>query len=219
MAQTRSQEGLAAGDLLAAAVALTPAQRTRAVEAFFHTHPGAGSGRYGLGRAVLDLLSWEVSSGRIDVLSGSAWWQGVNGLLVLDLAAVVEGSRSDAPAVSAWREFAEGGGHQGALWEAHQQSLHRGVTACQELFEDESKAERTLAAIIIEVVDRTAVSNGSTDSDQFARMTDRFYPKEYPADPVEIAVLQRMQIRTAVTVLDGGGKSIANVGLRSSRWG
>ncbi len=211
--------GLSGTRLVAAAIALTPAERTRVVETFFVAHPGAGEGRYGLGRAVLDFQSWEVASGRIDGNAGSNWWRGVNGLMVIDIAAALEGVRRDEPGVVSWLDFAATPeAPQEALWEAHQRSLHRGVRVCSPLLFEEPEAERTFAAIVVEVVDRTAISNGRTDSGELARMTDRFYPKEYPVSDEALQGVQRMRARTADTLRDQDGKVISSVGLDSDRW-
>lgn len=219
MAEGASNAGLSGTRLVAAAIALSPAERTRVVESFFVAHPGAGEGRYGLGRAVLDFQAWEVASGRIDGSGGSHWWRGVNGLLVLDIAAALEGLRREDSGVACWLGFAAAPrASQQALWDAHQRSLHHGVRVCAPLLLDESEAEQTFAAIVIDVVDRTAVANSRTDSGELARLTDRFYPKEYPVAEEALQGIRRMRKRTQDSLRDSDREVIPNVGLESTRW-
>jgi hypothetical protein len=189
-----------------------------AVEAFFAAHPHSGATPFGLGQAILDFQRWEVASGRIADAGGSDWWRGVNGMMVLDIEAAAGHQGPLSPAIHAWREYLTTGEPQLALWEAHQRSLHAGVRACASLLDAEPLAERQFAAIVIDVVDRTALSGSATDNDGLARMTERFYPRLYPIDPDGLPALEEMRTKTAARLLDAGGEPFANVGLDSTRW-
>ncbi len=199
------------------AIALTPAERNTIVEAFFALHPGAGEGRLGLGQAILDFQAWEVGSGRITESGGSPWWRGVNGQMVLDIAAAQK-SAGDSAAVRAWREYASGLGTQAELWEAHQRSLHAALRLSGHLLANESDAERAFAEIVVDVVDRTALAGRATDSPELAEMTRRYYPWAYPVDPASLAPLESIRERTANRLLAPGGAVFTDVGIASTRW-
>ncbi len=209
----------AAGARLAEAVAVTPAARMEAVESFFAAHPRSSEGPFGLGRAILDFQAWEVASGRISASGGgSDWWRAVNGMMVLDIAAASHGAARPSPAIRAWLDYATASEPQGALWEAHQRSLHAGIRACARLLGAEPPAERQFAAIVIDVVDRTALSGAATDNDGLARMTERFYPRQYPIDPGELPALEAMRAKTAARLVDGTRGPLLDVGIDSTRW-
>ncbi len=95
--------------------ALTPAQRLVACVRFFDVHSGfplRPPGRYGFGQGMVDFLTWEIASARLEERRRTAWWRVVSGRLVLDLAAaetvIVTAENEDAvePAVAAWLEYA-----------------------------------------------------------------------------------------------------------------
>lgn len=209
----------AAAGRLAEAIALSPAARMATVEAFFVANPRSSEGPFGLGRAILDFQAWEIASGRIAAGGGgSDWWRAVNGMMVLDIAAAAGGDAGTSPAARAWRDYTLAADPQSALWEAHQRSLHAGVRACASLLDAEPSAEQQFAAIVIDVVDRTALSGGATDNDGLARLTERFYPRLYPIDRGGLPALEAMRTKTAARLRDASGQPFANVGLGSTRW-
>ena len=199
-------------------MALTPGERCAIVEAFFLAHPGVGTGRFGLGQAILDFQAWEVGSGRILESGGSAWWRTINGQLVLDIADAQGTTRRDSPSVSAWRAYASGSGTQSDLWEAHQRSLHSALIQCGALLADEPPAEREFAEIVVDIVDRTALSGRPTDSSDLAELTKRYYPWSYPAPPAALPRLEQLRARTADRLRGPDDVVLANVGIASSRW-
>lgn len=203
---------------LAAAIALSPAERMRQVEAFFLAHPQSDAGPFGLGQAILDFQQWEIASGRIPEAGGSAWWRGVNGMMVLDIASACRGEPPATPAVRAWLSYTGAPDPQAALWHAHQHSLHAGIRACAALLASEPEAEQRFAEIVIDVVDRTALAGTATDNDGLARMTGRFYPVCYPIDPASLPALALMREKTAARLLDVAGEPFENVGMGSTRW-
>lgn len=203
---------------LTEAIAVSPADRMRQVEAFFAAHPQSGAGLFGLGQAILDFQRWELASGRIGDAGGSGWWRGVNGMMVLDIASACRGDAPATPAVRAWVNYTTARDPQAALWEAHQRSLHAGIRACAALLAAEPEAEQRFAAIVIDVVDRTALAGTATDNDGLARMTQRFYPASYPIGPDDIPELDLMREKTAARLLDGAGRRLENVGMGSTRW-
>lgn len=204
---------------LAHAVALSPADRMRQVEAFFAAFPRSSSGPHGLGQAILDFQRWEIGSGRIQDAGGSPWWRGVNGMMVLDIAAAQRGDAATTPAIRAWRDYATSPDPQAALWDAHQRSLHAGIRACAALLAAEPEAEQRFAALVIDVVDRTALAGTATDNDGLARLTDRFYPAIYPIAAGSLVALDAMRQKTAARLLDGTGRPFSNAGMDSTRWG
>lgn len=197
---------------------MTPAERRRVVEDFFAAHSRPPAGPFGLGQAILDFQAWEVSSGRIAAAGGSDWWRGVNGVMVLDIAAAIRGDATASPAVAAWLDYATAPDPQAALWEAHQRSLHAGVRVCAGLLAHETDAEREFAATVVDLVDRTALAGTPTGDDGLARMTERFYPQRYPIQPEALAALELMREKTASRLLDADGQPFANVGVDSTRW-
>lgn len=203
---------------LAEAIALTPAARMEAVGAFFAANPRSPEGPFGLGRAILDFQEWEVTSGRIPANGGSRWWRAVNGMMVLDIAAATTGEGTVSTAVRAWLAYPSSEHPQHALWEAHQRSLHAGIFAGTTLLQEEPEAERRFAAIVIDVVDRTALSEAATDNDSLARLTERYYPSAYPIGPDALPALEGMREKTAARLLDSGGNPFRDVGIDSSRW-
>jgi len=206
-------------ELLKRAVSISPRQRREVMEAFFADHPGRGEGPHGLGRAILDFQAWQLSSGRVAGPGDSAWWRCVNGFMVLDVAAAMEHSGPASPAVQAWRDFAaDSAAPQSALWEAHQRSLHRALRACAALLEAECSAEQEFAAIVIDVVDRTALADSPTDSPGLARLTERFYPREYPVAPAALPALRLLQESTADRLRGPDGAILQDVGITSTRW-
>jgi hypothetical protein len=209
----------AAAERLAEAIALTPAARMETVEAFFAANPHSPEGPFGPGRAILDFQAWEVASGRITPNGGgSDWWRAVNGMMVLDIAAAATGQISISPSVRAWLAYPASGEPQRALWEAHQRSLHAGVRACPKLLAAETVAEQQFAAIVIDVVDRTALSGAATDNDGLAQLTERYYPPVYPSGLDALPALEQMREKTAARLLDVGGNPFLDVGIDSSRW-
>lgn len=204
---------------LAEAIALTPAARMAAVEALFAASPRSPEGPFGLGRAILDFQVWEVASGRItENGGGSTWWRAVNGMMVLDITAAARSEDAGSPAARAWLAYPSSPDPQAALWEAHQRSLHAGIRACAALLAVEPEAEQRFAAIVIDVVDRTALSGTATDNDGLARMTERFYPASYPIGPDALPALEQMREKTAARLLDSTGSPFDDVGLASNRW-
>lgn len=198
------------------AIALSPAERRDIVEAFFAAHPGDAAGTFGLGRAILDFQAWETDSGRIAEAGGSDWWRAVNGMMVLDIAEAAQdagGTRGAAP----WRAYAKNP-CQSRLWEAHQRSLHAAIALSHDLLANESEAERAFAAIVIEVVDRTALALRPTDTDDLANLTQRYYPAEYPIEPGQLAGLEVLRERTAARLVDTAGRPFEDVGMDSRRW-
>ena len=211
----------ATNERLAAAMALTPAERMETAAAFFTAYPGSPNGSHGLGQAILDFQAWEISSGRIGDGTSSAWWRAVNGMMVLDMAvAAADDDGTPSPAIAAWRRFAASPGSdaQPALWDAHQRSLHAGIRAAAALLADESEPERQFAAIVVDVVDRTAIAGTPTDNDGLARMTERFYPAHYPARPADIPALEAMRAKSAARLTGDTGRMFVDVGLDSNRW-
>jgi len=218
--QTESTRTNAETARLDAAIALTPGERRRIVEEFFSVHPGGGRERFGLGQAVLDFQGWEIASGRIAEDGGSAWWRGVNGLMVLDIADARGEPANATDAVKAWRAYASiGEAAQRALWEAHQRSLHAALRVCGPLLEREPAAERAFAEIVIDIVDRTALAGSATDSSDLAQLARRYYPASHPASQETLAGLELMRERTADRLRGSDGLVFANVGIGSSRWG
>lgn len=209
----------ATAEPLAEAIALTPAARMATVEAFFAASPRSSEGSSGLGRAILDFQAWEIASGRIPTSNGgSDWWRAVNGMMVLDIAAAAQGATGPTPAIRAWVDYTTAAEPQRALWEAHQRSLHAGIRAAGALLVAESEAERRFAAIVIDVVDRTALSGSATDNDGLARLTERYYPGVYPIRPDALPALEGMREKTAARLLDPAGAPFQDVGMDSTRW-
>lgn len=210
---------VAAAERLADAIALTPAARMETVEAFFAASPRSSEGPFGLGRAILDFQAWEIASGRITASGGgSPWWRAVNGMMVLDIAAAARSEDAWSPAARAWLVYPSSPEPQRALWEAHQRSLHAGILAGAHLLQEEPEAERRFAAIVIDVVDRTALSGAATDNDGLARLTERYYPATYPIGPDALPALEQMREKTAARLLDITGNPFGDVGMDSNRW-
>ena len=205
--------------VLDAAIDLTLAQRREIVEEFFAIHPGTGQGRFGLGRAVLDFQDWEITSGRISDQRGSAWWRGVNGLMVLDIAATAKDSTGATAGANPWRGYASAKASQFTLWEAHQRSLHAALCRCAALLAHEPAAERAFVEVVIDVVDRTALSVSPTDGPDLAHLTERYYPSSYPAAQDALPGLELLRVRTADRLRGPDGAVLRNVGIASSRWG
>lgn len=202
------------------AISLSPGDRMGIAGRFFERHPGLVGRGPGLGRAILDFQAWEIASGRISPEGGSDWWRAVNGFMVLDIGAAADGNAIETAAVKAWRAYREasGEGVQQLLWEAHQRSLHAGLRASRELLEREGTAEREFAGIVIDVVDRTALANATTDSDDLRNLTDRYYPAAYPTLDGQLAPLQRLRVRSAERLCTADGSPFENVGMSSTRW-
>lgn len=198
------------------AVRLTRAERRETMESFFTSHPGIGGG-LGLGQAVLDFQGWEIASGRIGDRGGSAWWRAVNGMMVLDVGDATNADAEPTPAINAWRAYAERG-DQASLWEAHQQSLHSAIGYCAELLARETRAEQAFAAIVVDVVDRTALTNRPTNTRDLKMLTERFYPASYPIGDAALAPLEHMRQQTAERLRGADGAVFSDVGLSSGRW-
>lgn len=206
--------------VLAEAIALTPSKRRRAVETFFAANRGGRQGTFGLGRALLDFQAWQVVSGRITDDGGSPWWRAVNGMMVLDIATAGRGEPATSPAVVAWRAYmAAAAGAQAALWEAHQQSLHRALRLTAGLLAEEAPEEQAFAAIVIDVVDRTALAASATDTPALAELTARYYPQAYPAAAAMLPALQHLREGTAKRLCGPNSVPFMDVGVDSTRWG
>lgn len=199
-----------AGGEIDAAIALSPSKRRRLVETFFAANRGGGEGTFGRGRAILDFQGWQVASGRITEDGGSPWWRAVNGMMVLDIEAAAEPWCAYMTSTAAV---------QAALWEAHQQSLHRALRLVSELLAAETREEQAFAAIVIDVVDRTALAGSATDSAALAQLTERYYPRTYPVEPAALAALQHLREGTAKRLCGPDGVPFADVGMESTRWG
>jgi hypothetical protein len=196
-----------------AAVDLPTASRLTTPARFFRAHPGDRDGPFGLGRAIVDFVAWELRSGRLADTGGSRWWRAVNGCMTLDLrAATATLERADTDAdtdadadadraaggVAMWRAYAAAtrADAQDALWRAHQASLVHGLAVAAPLLAAEHPAEREFAGIAIQfVVDAAAVSV-PTGRDALARLTKRFYPAHYPATDADVSALRGLLLRT-----------------------
>lgn len=202
---------------VAEAIALSPSFRMAAVERFFRHFPGQRDDQFGLGRAILDFQSWEITSGRIAGEGGSAWWRAVNGMMVLDIAASGKQVLPASSAVAAWRAYTAEESQE-ALWEAHQRSLHAAIRRCEALVAAEPGAERAFAEIVVDVVDRTALSGAPTHTADLRQLTERYYPACYPVFEDLLPRLENMRMRTAAALLDLHSRPFEDVGLGSSRW-
>ncbi len=178
----------------ARAARLLPAvARIAIARRFFVQHPH-GPAPFGLGRAVVDFVDWELRSGRL-ADDGSEWWRCVNGVMMLDLrdaAHTIEHGLAPRGAVAAWVAYASGDvpGAQGRLWEAHQMSLAAGLRDAGPLLALEPAAERELAAIVVAVVEGVAADRSSTSTADLAALTARRYPAHYPAREDDVDVLR-----------------------------
>jgi len=173
---------------VAAAIALTSADRSTMIRSFFEWHPGADRPP-GLGRALIDFVDWLTASGRLHDSHGSDWWKALNGSLILDLGAVMDAEPCEGeagPGVSAWREYAALGpapdvrALQAALWRAHQVSLHDAMPATWGLLDAEPEHERDFIEVAMEIVDLAALHRQRTDTAGLAESTRRLYPDHYP---------------------------------------
>ncbi|MCC7366288.1 MAG: hypothetical protein IT303_18165 [Dehalococcoidia bacterium] len=203
------------------AVHLDANERRETVWEFFGKHAKSPCADLGYGRAVCDFQEWEISSGRIAVDgSGSPWWRYVNGRMVLDIAAALRAARRPAGPAGDWWDYAKGAAAsaQAAVWLAHQRSLHAALRAAAPLLAREPAAEQAFAAIVVDIVDRTAVSGGATDSLGLAQLTARYYPASYPIAEADLPPLEVLRQRTAERLREEDGSLIAGVGLDSHRW-
>jgi hypothetical protein len=173
-------------DLLAErAEGLPVAERVLVVERYFAAHPGPGREAPGYGRALLDVLSWQLRSGRVADTGGSRWWRVVNGVLVLALS-------GDEPALAApWRRY-EGAGTphaQAAWWRAHDASIAAGTRLAAPLLAAEPEAERRFVARLLAVLDEATRHLAPSDTPALGRAVARDYPRQYPATPTDLAAL------------------------------
>lgn len=161
---------------------LTVERRRRVLEEFFTRSPGVDAHPLGLGRALFDFQEWEIESGRIDDLGGSPWWSRVNGQLVADLAATLDG------ALGPWSDYTSSGptDRQSLLWAAHQDSIHRGVQAALEHLDGETQVEQEFIGLALGVVDMAAAVDFRTSSGALGRRTAELYPRCYPCTPAEL---------------------------------
>ena len=161
---------------------LTVHRRRRVLEEFFTQWPGNDAHPLGLGRALFDFQEWEIDSGRIDDLGGSPWWSRVNGQLVADIAAALDGE------LGPWSDYSSSGpaDRQSLLWVAHQDSIHRGVEAALVHLGGETEVEREFIGLALGVVDMAAAVDFRTSSGALGRRTAELYPRRYPCTPAEL---------------------------------
>jgi hypothetical protein len=183
------------------AVDLPAASRLTTAARFFRAHSGDGDGPFGLGRAIVDFVAWELRSGRLADTGGSRWWRAVNGCMMLDLraaTAALENADTDAGGAAMWLAYATAAraDAQGALWRAHQASLVHGLAVAAPLLAAEHPAEREFAGIAIQFVVDAAAMSIPTGQDALARLTERFYPGHYPATDTDVSALRGLLLRT-----------------------
>ena len=192
------------------AIDLSVAARVAVTSRFFSAHPGDGEAPFGLGRAVLDFVQWELRSGRIADTGGSGWWRTVNGCMIIDLrAAMVALALGDtdhpSDAVAAWTDYvaAPRSDAQQMLWRAHQASIARGLAVAAPLLANEDPAEREFACVVVEIVSDAAAANLATGDASLASLTERVYPAHYPATQGDMARLRRGIVQSRVPTQSG----------------
>ena len=242
------------------AMSLTEAARRRITERFFGRFPGvdnsgiadfvtrnlpwasaSGNDGLGFGQGVRDFTVWEIASGRLDLVTGSAWWRAVNGSMMLDMQdalAVIDRYGIDAayrsladasPSVRAWVAYATGADGdlsnealQRVFWTAHQRSLHAGITAASSLLASESANEQAFIGLVVENVDTAALTMSPSDNALIGGYINYRYPSTYP---VSDRALDRAESLTFQGLLLGTNPYQVflndwdqNIGLRSTRW-
>jgi hypothetical protein len=207
--------------------------RLEAAMGFFDWHGGVMLNLpmgYGFGQGVVDFVTWEIASGRLDAQHGSPWWRAVNGSMVLDLLAAQSRTHGD-PVVESWREYMRFTGNrlrrvrsgyvrraQRLFWDAHQRSLHRAVDACHDLLSHEKASERDfIERVVLHNVDYAAVSNDVTYLDVIGIFTFAAYPLRYPCTAADVSravslAIERMPLAAC------RGRKYADTGLYASRW-
>jgi hypothetical protein len=223
---------------LAEALALSPVQRLEQSMRFFDWHSGMPMNMpmgYGFGQGIIDFITWEAASGRLDPVHGSPWWRAVNGAMVLDLMEAREHFSRDEPTgdhvidawrsygrfVASWRQRARRGyvrRAQALFWEAHQRSLHRAVDCAAELFSQESATEQEfIDTIALHNVDHAALSNDVSYLDTIALYTLYVYPARYPATQTDLERARALRIEK-IPMSACYGNAFENVGRCSTRW-
>jgi hypothetical protein len=223
---------------LAEALALSPVQRLEQSMRFFDWHSGLPMNMpmgYGFGQSIVDFITWETASGRLDPMHGSPWWRAVNGAIVLDLMQAREHFSQDEPTgdhvIDAWRSYGRYAASwrerarlgyvrqaQALFWEAHQRSLHRAVDCAVELFSQESATEREfIETIALHNVDHAALSNDVSYLDTIAVYTLFVYPSRYPATQTDLQRARPLRIEK-IPMSACYGNTFENVGVCSTRW-
>lgn len=177
--------------LVALAESLSVAERLLAAERYFAAHPGPDHDPPGYGRALLDVLAWQVRTGRVVDAGGSRWWKVVNGVLVLAL----EGGEEALAA--AWRcyEVAAPPQAQAAWWRAHGVSIAAGTRLAAPFLPAEPAPERRFVARLLAVLDEAAHRLSPSDTPALGRAVERHYPPRYPATPDDLAALDAVLAR------------------------
>ncbi len=176
------------GDL-SRALSLSTAERTAALQEFFGVHPGGvAAGPPGLGRAMLDFLSWEVDSGRVTDGAGSGWWKAVNGFLSLDLLAALGRTGLPGSPARAWRAYASAPPPtaQTALWLAHDRSITRAAARARPLLRAEAPAEHAFTRVVLGVLREVTHTCEPTGTPALGRRVRRLYPRRYPIGDEEM---------------------------------
>jgi RHS repeat-associated protein len=204
-------------------------ERFRIAERFF--------GQYGSerGAPILDFMSWEESSGRLNPNApDTAWWRTTNGAMMLDMSdadrLLQSGqTHSDRPGVQRWIDYAQavrkGEGDadvDNALWEAHQVSLHEGIRMAQSSFQElqaTRPGEARFAETVVKDVDAAAIANISTTSPinrwLLNRVTSQVYPKGMVRTVADADRISQVAVvgRTLAFLGD-----YSNIGIESTRW-
>jgi hypothetical protein len=216
-----------------AALALGVEARLEAAMRFFDWHSGLMFNLpmgYGFGQGVVDFITWEIASGRLDAQHGSPWWRAVNGCMVLDLLAAQSRTHED-PVAESWREYMRFTGSrlrrmrngymqraQRLFWQAHQRSLHRAVDACHDLLRHERASERDfIDRVVLHNVDYAAVSSDVTYLDAIGIFTFAVYPLRYPCTSADVERAASLTIE-CIPLAACHRRQYVDTGLNASRW-
>ena len=216
---------------------LAPPERLAHCIRFFDAHSGLPvkpPGRYGFGQGMVDFLTWELASGRLDDDGGPTWWRVVSGLLILDLCAAQTALAHDPggnpePAVAAWLEYARFASRfrlershlargQRLFWEAHQLSLYRGIERAEPFYPKLPETERRfIDEVVLHNVNYAALSNDVTYLDTVGLFGFLVYPANYPASEWDVERARSLRI-DRIPLSASHRRSYDDVGRHSTRW-
>ncbi len=203
---------------LSAACALGISERREVMVGFFAEEPGSLAGVLGLGRALVDFFSWEISSGRLADGGGSPWWSAVNGYLVMDLAAAGRLTGRDMPiprslesavdklledgswpAADAWVMYVQAAPAvaQRRLWMAHDASIGGAALKAASLLGEEGSEEQGFIELVLRFLEQTSASCQPTASGLLGSLVRRWYPGSYPITASQLARIRADALRLA----------------------
>jgi hypothetical protein len=204
-------------------------ERFRIARRFFQQYDGER------GAPILDFMSWEESSGRLDPNKPETrWWRTTNGEMMLDMQEAdrlleSDQTRSDKPGVEKWIEYAqavkkdqEDADVDNAWWGAHQVSLHEGIHMAQGYYralEVTRPGEARFAETVVEDVDAAAIAKISTTSPisrwLLNRVTSNVYSQGIGTSPNYAARMAQVAAFGRIVAFLG---DYSNIGMGSTRW-